>query len=264
MNTSEAIDYFKGKRFLVTGGASGIGEAVCERLQALGANVVILDSQEPRNGNAEFKKCNVASKSEVATLAASISTPLFGVVNAAGVSSCHSPLEILNINLGGAINVASIFSAIVAPESAFVCVASSAGNAWRKDKGRISRVIDSALSGKLNEFVTREGLNGRSAYVLSKEAVIYHYKRFAFEHIDKGLRAVSLSPGLTDTPMLNELKGSLNPKVIEKLEDFRGGEVASAATIAEVVVSMLHPNSRWINGVDLVVDGGAHLALEFE
>ncbi|MEQ8402671.1 MAG: SDR family oxidoreductase [Silicimonas sp.] len=263
MTASAPFSCLSSKVFVVAGGTSGIGRAVCETLVGAGAEVMSLDIKEPAVPSGKHIACDITSREDLTAAAAAVAKPINGVVNAAGVSSADDPTKIMCVNLIGAMNVCSVFAPYLEERAAIINVASSAGNAWKGRESIISEFFEQLEFENLPILVDKFEMDGRRAYIFSKEALIYFTKRLAFTQATNSIRALSISPGLTDTPMLPDLKRSLNPKIIERLSSFSDGQVADPREIADVVAFALTQHASWLNGVDLIVDGGAHLVLEF-
>jgi NAD(P)-dependent dehydrogenase (short-subunit alcohol dehydrogenase family) len=73
--------------------------------------------------------------------------------------------------------------------------------------------------------------------------------------LSRRLRFNTVSPGITNTPILKDFKDSFGADRIEAAANMVGG-FGRPEAIADVIVYLLSPGSGWINGVDLTVDGG--------
>ena len=194
---------------IVTGGASGLGEACIRELLKGRAKVAILDIAQERGerisaelgDRAIFCKTDVVDEKSVQS-AIDKSIEIFGalhvVINCAGISipakvlGREGPISmdlfnlVVQINLMGTINVIRLaVKKIVANEP--------------NDDGEKGIIINTASAAAF------EGQIGQAAYSASKAGVVGMTLPMAREFADDGLRVVTIAPGLFDTPMLAEL-----------------------------------------------------------
>lgn len=198
-----------GKTAIITGGASGLGEAVVRRLVGLGANVVILDLDEGRGmslvnelgGQAAFIKTDISTPEDVRQ-AIDFGKDKFGeidiVVNCAGISSgakvaskkgAHDLAyfkKVIDINLIGVFDVMRL--------AAFEMLQ----NEPNEEGGR-GVIIN---TGSVAAF---DGQIGQAAYAASKAALVGMTLPLARDLAADGVRVVTICPGLFDTPMMAKL-----------------------------------------------------------
>jgi NAD(P)-dependent dehydrogenase (short-subunit alcohol dehydrogenase family) len=243
---------FEGKVALVTGAASGIGRATCERLASEGASLVCADVQaealqatvkacQEHGARAEQILCDVSEPDQVrATVQLAIDR--FGrldvLCNIAGIllmEHAHATrLEdwrrILDVNLTGTF----LMSVAALPH-------------LLEAKGNIVNASStSALA----------GLPYGAAYGASKGGVLALTRTFAVEYGKQGLRANAVCPGSIQTPMTTRNKLPENPdmKLILRaaaLDRPRGPE-----TVAGVIAMLASEDGAHINGEHIRIDGG--------
>ncbi|XP_065280053.1 (3R)-3-hydroxyacyl-CoA dehydrogenase-like [Dermacentor albipictus] len=254
---TSAVTSFNGRLALVTGGASGIGEAVCRALAAEGATVVIVDKQlegarrvaQSLPGEAEHHAmyADVGNSSSVEHLFADIrskfSQPLSIVVNCAGIClsaplpDCSDELfdEVIRVNLRGTFLVnrgASrdmLRSGIPLPEGggAIMNVASVMANC---------------------------GWLHNSAYAASKAGVVALTKSAAQELASHGIRCNAVLPGTTDTPMSASAGESILAMAVDRIPLKR---IAQPLEIAQAVKFLCSSTaSSFVTGTTLEVTGG--------
>jgi NAD(P)-dependent dehydrogenase (short-subunit alcohol dehydrogenase family) len=235
-----------GRRILVTGGASGIGLATVELFTREGASVAVLDVDRhaleaaTRCGAAYVAEVDVADEAAVrmSVLAgAQALGGLDGLVNAAGISITHrladqdltSWQKIMDVNLTGAFLVAKA--------------------ALPHLNAAVSATIVNVASG-----IALRPFAGLGAYAASKAGLLTWTKVLAQE-LGPKIRVNATCPGSTDTPLM---RAHMPPDV--NLEQFTSQYVmrrqGEAMEQAHAILFLTGPESTFITGVSLAIDGG--------
>ncbi|WP_458112432.1 SDR family oxidoreductase [Arthrobacter sp. R1-13] len=235
---------FEGLVALVTGGASGIGAAVADRLAAGGAQVAVLDLNPDATPHFGIE-CNVADDASVRTAVESV-TARFGrldiVVNNAGIGAMGDIAangddewaRVLDINVVGVARVtrAALPHLRQSPAAAIVNTCSIAATA---------------------------GLPQRALYSASKGAVLSLTLAMAADHIREGIRVNCVNPGTVDTPWVSRLLSqAADPDAERAALNARQphGRLVAAEEVAEAVAYLASPRSGSTSGTALAVDGG--------
>lgn len=237
----------RGKRTLVTGGASGIGAAVCDAFAAKGATVAVVDLD---GGAAEAKAatldgarayaCDVADGDAVEAMADAVAGDLGGIdvlVNCAGIVDLAPAEDIdrrawtrtIDINLTGSFLVAQA----------------------------VGRHMIAAGGGRIVNMASQAGtvaIDGHVAYCASKFAVIGMTKCLALEWGRHGITANTISP----TVVLTELgrKAWAGEKGEAMIREIPAGRFAEPDEIAAAALFLASGMAAMVNGADLVIDGG--------
>ncbi|MQY27674.1 SDR family NAD(P)-dependent oxidoreductase [Nocardia aurantia] len=231
------------KTAIVTGGASGIGAGIVERLRADGFNVAILDLNPSETDDLAYR-ADVTNVEEIASAVTSIRNklgPITVLVNGAGMEkyrrfrnlSFEEWERIIDINLHG------VFHGVQAVLPDML----EAG--W----GRIVNISSSS---------THSGQPFMAAYVAAKSAVNGLTKSLALELGPHGITVNAVPPGFIDTPMLrrSEEKGLLGGTIDEHVERTPVRRVGKPADIAAAVAFLVSEDAGYITGQILGVNGG--------
>ncbi|MDN5755033.1 MAG: SDR family NAD(P)-dependent oxidoreductase [Arthrobacter sp.] len=229
---------------IVTGGASGIGAAVADRLVAGGAQVAVLDLN-PAGSEYFGVECNVADDESVRSAVDAV-VAKFGrldiVVNNAGIGAqgdiaANDDAEwarVLNINVIGIARV----SRAALPHL---------------------RQSDSAAIVNTCSIAATAGLPQRALYSASKGAVLSLTLAMAADHIREGIRVNCVNPGTVDTPWIGRLLDSAEDPAAERASlNARQphGRLVAASEVAGAVAYLASPLSGSVAGTSMAVDGG--------
>jgi NAD(P)-dependent dehydrogenase (short-subunit alcohol dehydrogenase family) len=258
---------YDGRRVVVTGCASGIGEHVARQLTELGAEVVGLDirAREERDSEGqpalqlkEFHEVNLADPASIDQAAASIGGQVDALFNVAGVSSgIKDPLRVVTINFLGTRQFTEALVPTMPPGSAIANVSSLAASAYRENAGVTAGLLDTVTMAEGVEWCQRnpEALADGGGYRLSKEAIILYGLANVAVLGAKGIRINCTAPGVTDTPILDQLRSAYGQ---EFLDAFRTplGRVSEPSEQAAVLVFLNSKAASYITGQVIWVDGG--------
>jgi len=218
----------KENSFLVTGGASGLGESVARAIVSQGGNVVIADLNESAGqaliaelgDSARFVRCDITNGDEVQSavdMAESAFGGLQGSINCAGIvvvqkllDRDNNPADLeafsrgVNINLVGSFNVARLVAASIAKR---IANDSSAGD-------HVEKNVDQGIIINTASIAAFDGQVGQASYSSSKAGVVGLTLPLARELARHGIRVMTIAPGVFATPMME----SIPEKAREQLE----------------------------------------------
>lgn len=242
---------FAGKTAIVTGGSSGIGGAIVEKLVSEGARCAII-SRDPRKAEAFLAR--FPDRDKLAWWSADVSDPdqvrqtvdqaaaRFGkidfLVNAAGVNIRKPALEyepgewkrILDINLSGTFYMCQ-------------CV------------GGIMKACGKGSIVNIGSMTSHFGMPHVVPYAASKGGVMQLTRALAVEWAPYGIRVNQVSPGYIETPLVTEVlaRKKYRERIIERTPLGRWG---TPADVVNAVAFLLSDESDFITGQIIGVDGG--------
>jgi NAD(P)-dependent dehydrogenase (short-subunit alcohol dehydrogenase family) len=249
---------YDGRRVVVTGCASGIGEQVARQLTELGAEVTGLDIRPPEVQLSQFISLDLSDPVSIDGAAASIRGSVDALFNIAGVSSgIGDPLRVVTINFLGTRQFTEALVPTMPPGSAIANVSSLAASAYRENAGVTAGLVDTVTMAEGIEWCKRnpEALADGGGYRLSKEAIILYGMANVAMLGTKGIRINCTAPGVTDTPILDQLRSAYGQ---EFLDSFCTplGRTAGPDEQASVLTFLNSSAASYITGQVIWVDGG--------
>ena len=248
---------YSGRRVVVTGCASGIGAALIDPLTELGAEVIGLDLREPDTRPAAFHRVDLSDPASIDAAVEAIDGPVHRLFNVAGVSSgIRDPLRVTTINFLGTRHLTEALIPAMPSGSAIASVSSLAASQYRENSEMTLGLLETT---SMTEGVAwcehhPEAL-ADGGYRLSKEALILYAMAKVSALGGRGIRINCTAPGVTDTPILDQLRGAYGQ---EFLDAFRTplGRVAGPAEQAGVLIFLNSDVASYITGQVIWVDGG--------
>ncbi|CAN0871445.1 Short chain aldehyde dehydrogenase 1 [Linum grandiflorum] len=252
----------QGKVALITGGASGIGACAAKLFAQNGAKVTIADVQSDL-GHSVAEEISSVSTYPVAYVQCDVSKESDVQAAVDGVVSAHGKLDIMYSNAGimGKLTGMQILTADsqdfsrvleVNVKGAFHCAKHAARVMVPQKSGTILFTASS---------VTETYGNAPHAYTASKAATVGLMKNLCVELGAYGIRVNSISPDGVPTPMAMNALG-MDRKAIQALGSQRAslkGTVLDENDIAEAALYLASEESKFVSGLNLVVDGGYNL-----
>jgi NAD(P)-dependent dehydrogenase (short-subunit alcohol dehydrogenase family) len=255
---------YHGKSVVVTGGHSGVGAALVELLDALGAaRITVLDINQPTGSAHEFVRTDLNNRASVDAAIAAIGTdgPVDVLFNNAGVAGTAPAPVVFGVNYLGLRHLTErlVDDGLLRRGGAIVNTASIAGYAWpnRLDAHK-ALIALSAWDDTLAELTAREV---QDAYVYSKELVQVYTMHYAKTAAANGLRINSICPSPIDTPLLPDFRKSMGDKVIDWNVAQGNGRLATGHDVALGLAFLGADASVYINGANINLDGGFQASL---
>lgn len=236
---------------MVTGAASGIGAACARLLAARGALVLVADLDEEgaarvateitaEGGRARARRLDVTDPEAVEQAvaeAAGLDGGLRIAVNSAGVNGVLKPLgeyplaefdSVLRVNLYG------VFHSL---RHQLPAMAAAGGGV----------IVN------LSSIAAHAGFRGHGVYAATKQGVLALTRTAAREYASSGIRVLSVSPGLVDTPLVAALPPGATDGLLDAVPLRR---LARPEEVARLITFLTSHEAAYLTGSDHVVDGG--------
>ena len=247
----------KGKVFIVTGGASGLGAGTVRMLTDHGAKVVIADVQVElgetiaQELGQQFVRCDVSSEADgkAVVAAATSAGKLMGLVNCAGIAPAVKtvgrdgahPLDVFTktivVNLVGSFNMIRLAAEAMAKNEP-------------EDTAERGVLINTA------SVAAYDGQIGQAAYSASKGGLVGMTLPIARDLARNGIRCVTIAPGIFRTPMMDSMPSDVQDALAASIPfPSRLGRPEDYAKLVHQIVT-----NEMINGETIRLDGAIRMA----
>jgi len=246
---------YQGKRVVITGAASGMGQAAARLLVELGAEVYALDVKEVTAPVKQYINTNLMEKDSIDAATKQIPDNIYALFNCAGLPGPpFSNLEVALVNFVGHRHLAESLLPRMSDGGAIAFISSIGGALWQRNLETIKKFLATPGFDEARAWLEAnpEVNNG---YVFSKECIIVYTKQRAADLGKRNIRINSLSPASTDTPMMSYFIAAWGKEIIDSMAGFIG-RWATAEEMAEPLVFLNSNMARYISGHDLIVDYG--------
>ena len=241
----------KGKNIIVTGASGGIGNAIIEKLNHAGANILAsgtriekLNQLKSKYHDIKILKFDISQSDKIDAFVENATKDLGGnldcIINNAGVTQDNLAIrmsleewqKVIDINL----------------TSTFLMSKFGIKKMLKNKKGKIINITS---------VVGHTGNMGQANYTASKAGIVAMSKSLAIEYAKKNININCISPGFIKTAMTDKIDDKFKEIIVSKIPSARLGEPED---IANAVLFLASSNSNYINGETLHVNGGMYMA----
>lgn len=239
----------EGKTALVTGAAGGIGSAIVRHFHDIGAQILAVDT------NAAGLIGLEASLPSVRSFAADITNTIEVEALFAEMMEAFGRIDILVNNAGiGGPRTERLHELSLADFDAVMAVNLRAAVALTQ---KALPLMMAQGSGAIVNLASPAGFNAvpcLPAYSISKAGMVMLTKQTAKEYAADGIRCNAVAPGVTQTPILDDLPQAHLDQIVAMIPQ---GRIAEPAEIAKVIGFLASNDSSYVNGSIVFVDGAA-------
>lgn len=245
---------FDGKRYVITGAASGIGDATAGQLLELGADVYSLDRNTPRVQVTKHVDVDLANPRSIDAAVEQLDGQFDGLINVAGVPGTAPADVVFAVNSLAVRHLTETFAPKLVTGGTVTIVSSTAGFAWPT---RLPAIQEALATKTFEEGAAWFKANPQegNAYNFSKEFTTVYTMSRSLAAMQSGYRINAVLPGPVNTPILTDFEETMGKEVLDGLKALLGRH-AESADIAKVIVFLVSDDSAWVNGHAIAVDGG--------
>ena len=245
---------FENKITLVTGGTSGLGEAVVKAFASEGSKVYfcgLVDSDGARvqdevaalGGSAIYHHCDVRCEPDVKNFVAA-AIEEYGTIdiafNNAGISHKSGKMADLPLDVVDDVFQTNVMGVWYAMRHEIAVM----------EKNKSGVIVNTA------SILSRSGAGWIAAYGMSKHAILGLTKSAAMDYAAAGIRINAISPGPMNTPMLERALADIGEDMDKFAGGFPEGGPANPQDVAKTVLYLASDDASYMNGANIVVDGG--------
>ena len=245
-----------GKTIVVTGASSGIGGEVVRLARVSGARVIGLDRNAPLITLDGFVKADLGDPASIDAAIAALPEKFDGLVNAAGVPGT-SPVDLVGrVNYLGLRHLTEGVVGRLRPGASIVNFASVLGGEWQQRLALHKALADVDGFAEGKTWLAANPVPQDTCYQYFKEAlIVWTYAQAQRWFLEFDIRMNCVAPGPVFTPILGDFVTMLGEERVAN-DAPRMKRPGFGDEIAPPVTFLLSDAARWINGINLPIDGG--------
>lgn len=250
---------YEGKNVVITGAASGMGQAAAQLLVDLGAQVYALDIADVSVSVAKSIKVDMKDPATIEAALSQLPAEIYALFNCAGVPTPpFSALDTMLINFWGLRYLTDSLIPRMSSGGAIASIASTAGMAWKSNLATVNEflALDNSFETAI-QWLDKKPEAIADAYGFSKQCIIVYTMSKAKELAQQGVRINCIAPSPTASGFMDKLKGE--GKMPDELIDLflpSNGRYATGAEMGEPLVLLNSKLASFVSGNNLPVDYG--------
>jgi NAD(P)-dependent dehydrogenase (short-subunit alcohol dehydrogenase family) len=256
---SPLVDY-TGKKVVITGGSSGVGASLVELLAGLGAEVTVMDRNDPPaslgSSIKQFIKVDLADPASIDAAVEQAPAVVDVLFNNAGIASTVAPRVVIAVNCLAVRRLSQKLLDRIPAGGAIVNTASMAGQGWQNHLAEINEFLDITDWDKALEWVDAHSELITDSYLFSKEIAQVLVIRSSHATMAKGVRTCSVCPGIIDTPLLVDFKATMGEQIVDWTIGQSTGNVITPKQVADVLAFLGSSAAALISGANVYADYG--------
>jgi NAD(P)-dependent dehydrogenase (short-subunit alcohol dehydrogenase family) len=246
---------YQGKRVVIAGCFSGMGEACARLLVQAGAEVHGVDIKPSPVEMASFTQLDLKDPAAIEAVALSIGGEIDGLFNCAGLPQTFPAVDVVSVNFIGIRHWTNQWIPRMKKGGAIVTISSNAAMGYHAKLPMLSEFVAIEDPVAALDWVKAHPTEVAEGYGFSKEALVVWTQRRGVDLIKQGIRINATLPSPTATPMMKDFEVVAGQKIL----DIFAKPIDRQATAEEQAGPLLLLNSplaSFISGVCLPVDAG--------
>lgn len=249
---------YEGKRCVVIGAATGMGDACARTLVEMGAEVIAMDIAPVTAPVKETIEVNLMDEASIDRAVAELPGEIGVVLMCAGVPGPprFDALQTMLVNFVGLRHcLDALIPKVKSPGGSIALITSVAGMGYKKNLEKLHELIGTPSFDAAKAWceANPDIANG---YLGAKQALIVWTKTRASELVEREIRLNCLSPAPTATPMLPDFHAQAGKEFLTEHFQAPIGRDATPEEMAEPLILLASDASRFVSGHNLVVDYG--------
>lgn len=253
---------YAGKQVVVSGAATGMGDAAARLLVELGAEVHALDVKPIESPVKQALAMDLTDPASIDAAVEKLPDRVDSLFNCAGLPGPpFSNLDTMLVNFVGLRHLTEALIPRIPEGGAVASITSVAGMGWQKNLDAVKELVGTAdyAEGRAWCEANPDKANG---YLFSKQCIIYYTMQRAADLATEQIRVNCLSPAPTDTPMLPTFHSQVSKEFLEEHFLAPVGRNATPEEMGDPLVFLNSDAARFISGVNLFVDYGYVASVE--
>lgn len=247
---------YAGRRVVVTGCCSGIGQRLAALLGQRGADVVGMDIAGDSEFAGQFIQVDLGDSASVTT-AASLAAEhrVDALFNVAGISGTAGARRVIGVNFVGMRELTERLVSTMAAGAAIVNTASTAATRYAERLELVSGLLNTATREEAMAWCDERAAELGTGYAVSKDAVVWYTKQRAVELAPRGIRVNAVAPGVTETPILAASIAARGADFLDAIPKPLG-RMSQPDEQAAVLAFLGSGDASYVTGQVIWVDGG--------
>lgn len=246
---------YAGKRVVIAGCHSGMGEATARELVRLGAEVHGVDIKRSPVALASFREVDLRDTAQIDAALDAVGAPLDASFYCAGLPQTFPIVDVMKVNFVHMRHWTDQVTARMPHGGALAMIASTAGHAWRDNREVVEELLATPDAASGVAWCEQNQDRYGDAYIFSKMCIQVFCMKMATPLIKRGIRINVVNPAPTETPMMRAFESAAPAAFIDVFVE----PIGRRARPEEMAYPLIFLNSdaaRFISGHNLNVDGG--------